>query len=235
MTPAATLTDRRDREARAKAARREQLLDSAIGAVRTGGPNVSMDQIAAACGVTKPVVYRHFGDRDGLVMAMAVRFVDALVDALTPQLARRDDPRGLLASTIDAYLRLIERDTDLYRFVSANEPDKRDLVASLVAEQVAVVLERELDDAGLDTSASEAWAYGLVGMVHFTGDWWSRTTTPRRAVLVDQLTTLLWSGFAGIGLGDPTAPPERPPSASRSATTSTTRRRTDANRPRRRR
>jgi AcrR family transcriptional regulator len=206
-----TITDRRDREARAKAERREQLLDAAIEVVRESGPGVSMDQIAAACGVTKPIVYRHFGDRDGLVMAMALRFVAALVGALTPQLARRDDARRLLTSTIDAYLELIERDTNLYRFVSANEPGKRDLVAGLVAEQVSTVLEQYLEAAGLDTSAAEPWGYGLVGMVHFTGDWWARTKAPDRAVIVEQLTTLLWSGFDGIGLGtNDSSPPKRP-------------------------
>jgi AcrR family transcriptional regulator len=205
-----TMTDRRDREARAKAERREQLLDAAVDAVRDRGPGVTMDQIAAACGVTKPIIYRHFGDRDGLVMAIAVRFVGALVGALTPQLARRDAPRDLLGSTIDAYLRLIEDDTNLYRFLSVNEPGRRDLVAGLIAEEVATVLAQYLADADLDVEAATPWAYGLVGMVHFTGDWWARTGTPSRAVLVEQLTTLLWSGFEGIGLGEPErADPER--------------------------
>jgi AcrR family transcriptional regulator len=205
-----TITDRRRREAEAKAQRREELLDAAIAVVRRDGPGVTMDQIAAACGVTKPIIYRHFGDRDGLVMAMAVRFVGALVGALTPQLARRDPPRDLLASTIDAYLVLIEDDTNLYRFLSVNEPGKRDLVAGLIAEQVAAVLEQYLDNAGQDTVGAKPWAYGLVGMVHFTGDWWARNGTPSRSVLVDQLTTLLWSGFDGLGLGNTSQAKERP-------------------------
>jgi len=228
---------RRDREAKAKAERREQLLDAAIEVVREDGPNVSMDQIAAACGVTKPIIYRHFGDRDGLILAMALRFVAALVGALTPQLARRDDPRTLLSSTIDAYLGLIEDDTNLYRFVSANEPGKRDLVAGLIAEEVATVLERYLDNADRDTSGAKPWAYGLVGMVHFTGDWWARNKTPTRVVLVEQLTTLLWSGFDGLGLGG-TPPNTQPTAAGIPATTEQAtrkRRSTNVTRPRRRR
>jgi hypothetical protein len=43
----------------------------------------------------------------------------------------------------------------------------------------------------------------MVGMVHFAGDWWARNATRRRHVLVEQLTTLLWWGFVGIGLGNP--------------------------------
>ena len=209
MTATTTIAARRDREAGPRPQRREELLDAAIDVVRASGPGVSMDQIAAACGVTKPIIYRHFGDRDGLVMAMAIRFVASLIGALTPQLARRDAPRDLLASTIDAYLRLIEDDTNLYRFVSANEPGKRDLVAGLIAEEVAAVLEQYLDNAGRDTAGAKPWAYGLVGMVHFTGDWWARTGTPSRAELVDQLTMLLWSGFDGIGLGEEPAPTMR--------------------------
>jgi AcrR family transcriptional regulator len=203
---ATTISDRRHREAKARAERREELLDAAIDAVRRDGPSISMDQIANACGVTKPIIYRHFGDRDGLVMAMALRFVAALVAALSPQLARRDEPRALLASTIDAYLRLLEDDTNLYRFVSTNEPGKRDLVAGLIAEEVAAVLEQYLDAADADTKGAKPWAYGMVGMVHFAGDWWARAATPTRDVLVDQLTTLLWSGFEGIGLGRPNLP-----------------------------
>lgn len=207
---ATTIADRRHREAQARAERREELLDAAIAVVRADGPTVTMDRIATACGVTKPIVYRHFGDRDGLVMAMALRFVSALVGVLTPQLARRGTPSTLLSSTIDAYLELIEADTNLYRFLSANEPDKRDLLASLIAEEVAAVLEQLLADADLSTDGAKPWAYGLVGMVHFTGDWWARTGTPSRTELVDQLTTLLWSGFAGIGLGtaEPSASPK---------------------------
>ena len=204
---ATTIVDRRHREAQARAERREELLDAAIAVVREDGPTVTMDRIATACGVTKPIVYRHFGDRDGLVMAMALRFVAALVGVLTPRLARRDAPSTLLSSTIDAYLELIEADTNLYRFLSANEPDKRDLLASLIADEVASVLEQLLADADLPTDGAKPWAYGLVGMVHFAGDWWARNGTPSRAELVDHLTTLLWSGFAGIGLGRPESSP----------------------------
>ena len=81
-----------------------------------------MDQIAAACGVTKPIVYRHFGDRDGPRHGHGDPVRRRVGRCATPQLARRDAPQDLLTSTIDAYLRLIEDDTNLYRFVSANEP-----------------------------------------------------------------------------------------------------------------
>ena len=66
----------------ARAARREQLLDAAIDLIRTAGPEVAMDEIAAACGITKPVLYSHFGDKAGLGDAMAERFSAVLLLSL---------------------------------------------------------------------------------------------------------------------------------------------------------
>ncbi|MBI2706518.1 MAG: TetR/AcrR family transcriptional regulator [Actinobacteria bacterium] len=187
--------------------RRQAMQAAAVELVRRDGPMVSMEQIAAECGVTKPIIYRHFGDRDGLLMEMAERFVDELVDEVSPALFRDDAaPIELLTATMDAYLGLIERDTNLYRFLSTHAgTDRRDLFASMVAEQIAVVVERRLAERGLDTAPARAWAYGLVGMVQFAGDWWISEPSAPRGDVVRQLTTLLWVGFDRLGLGD--APP----------------------------
>jgi len=171
-----------------------------------------MDQIAAECGITKPIIYRHFGDREGLLFEMALRFVDELVGGLLP-LASDDGPaRDLLAATMDAYLALVERDGNLYRFLSDQAgADRRDLLAGLIAEQVSVVLEDRLAQAGMATDAARSWAYGLVGMVHFAGDWWSAEKPIPRHVLVENLMTLAWDGLASLDI-DTTSSPERPPS-----------------------
>src|SRR5437870_2004883 len=72
--------DRRhtDRSAQ-RADRREALLTAAIGGIRKHGPSASMDALAAEAGITKPILYRHFGDRAGLVKAIAERFADSLM------------------------------------------------------------------------------------------------------------------------------------------------------------
>src|SRR5688572_6960411 len=74
--------ERRDRRHGDRADRRESLLDAAISGIRTHGPAASMDQLAAAAGITKPILYRHFGDRAGLVAAIAKRFADSLLQDL---------------------------------------------------------------------------------------------------------------------------------------------------------
>ena len=62
-------------------AKRARLLEAAITVVRREGPGVSMDEIAREAGVTKPIVYRTFGDREGLTQAVADRFASEIAGA----------------------------------------------------------------------------------------------------------------------------------------------------------
>ena len=175
--------------------------------IRRDGAGASMEAIAAEAGVSKPILYRHFGDRRGLVDALAARFSTGLMDGLQASLARdADDPRAVVVSTIDAYLAFVERDLDLYRFLVASaHGDVPGAAAKLggfmreVSQQVAVVLGDRLDASGADTGGAEPMAYGIVGMVHAAGDWWVEARSMTRARLVDYLATLLWSGLQPLG------------------------------------
>jgi AcrR family transcriptional regulator len=189
-----------DRVAR-RAARRAELLDAAVRAIRRDGPGVSMDTIAAEAGVTKPIVYRHFGDRDGLAAAIADQFGTELVAELDAALAQDLPPEELLRATVDAYLAFVERDPRLYRFLLGRVSDPINASEGLVAhvgQRVAVVLGEQLRALGLDSGPAEPWAFGIVGLVHLAGDWWLDRRTLSRERLVDYLTTLLWGGLGGM-------------------------------------
>jgi AcrR family transcriptional regulator len=175
--------------------RREELLDAITEVVRVEGPGVSMERLAAGCGVTKPILYRHFDGRDGLVLALAERFVEQLADALLPLMASQAPPAERLRRGIDAYLALLEREHELYRFLSTEAADKRDVLAGMVAEHAALAIESILAERGTDPAPARAWAYGLVGMVHFAGDWWITNRPYDRPVLVEHLTGMLSLGL----------------------------------------
>lgn len=197
-------TGRADRRAQ----RREVLLDAVMQVVRTEGPSASMERLAAGCGITKPILYRHFDGRDGLVLAVAERFVSQLADALLPILHEQGAMAQRLHSAIDAYLGLLEREPELYRFLSTQASEHRDVLTAMVAEHVALAVEGILDAAGRDTAAARPWAYGLVGMVHLAGDWWIHSNRMTRAELVEHLTSILAHGIVGLGLDlSPTATP----------------------------
>lgn len=192
----------RDRSAR-RAARRTELLDAAVRAIRRDGPSVSMDVIAAEAGVTKPIVYRHFGDRVGLASALAEQFGAALVAELDDALGRDLPPDQLLRATIDAYLAFVERDPHLYNFLVGRlgAPVGSDLANGLITQvgsRVALVLGEQLRALGIDSGPAEVWAFGIVGMVHMAGDWWLERQTMTRTRLVDDITALLWNGLGSL-------------------------------------
>ncbi|HUF32099.1 MAG TPA: TetR/AcrR family transcriptional regulator [Acidimicrobiales bacterium] len=195
-----------DKEAR-RALRREELLDAASEAIRRDGPAISMEAMAAAAGVTKPILYRHFGDRDGLVLALAGRFSTNLMAELQRSLATAAEPRDLLASTIDTFVAFIEADPELYRFLvhraAREEPGAADELQGFirqVSQQVTLVLGEQMRLAGHDSGGAEPIAHGIVGMVHAAGDWWVDRRTMPRSRLVEYLTTVLWDGMVSLRL-----------------------------------
>src|ERR671939_42161 len=74
--------------------RRQELLDAADRVIMRDGPEASMNAIAAEAGITKPILYRHFGDKGGLYRALAVRHTDALLATLRAALDLPNDRRG---------------------------------------------------------------------------------------------------------------------------------------------
>jgi AcrR family transcriptional regulator len=200
-------------------ARRGALVQAAIEAVREHGAGVGMDEIAAVAGTSKTVVYRYFTDRSDLYLAVCTRVADRLVGQLTAALDGTSDPRQLLARAVDAYLRVIEADPDVYRFVVhrplTDRPVSDDPIAglsALVGEHVAGLVGERLTAAGLDATAARPWGHGLVGLVRSAADHWLDQREPMgRDQLAGYLTDLIWTGLAGVlaatGMTVDTAPP----------------------------
>jgi AcrR family transcriptional regulator len=172
-------------------------LEAADRAVSEYGGQVSVAVIAAEAGVTKPVLYRHFGDKAGLYRALAELHTEDLLAQLRAALMTRGGLRKRVAATIDAYLAAIERRPDVYRFVvqqaAVEEPAVAGYVA-LVQQRLAAELAAGLRlQLALPATAlrAEVWAHGIVGMVRAAGDWWLEHRDITREALVSELTELL--------------------------------------------
>ena len=184
------------------------LVEAAVRVVRRYGPDASMDRFAAEAGVTKPILYRVFGDRAGLHQAVGEHVFATLGAELQAALDRLDvPPRAMVAAAVDAYLGFIEGEPALYAFLTTAARGSRrrtgDVYAARAASQVAMVLGEALRGLGGDSGAAEPWAYGIVGMVIWAGGWWLERQTMPRARLVTDLTDLLVDGLPG-GDGDRT-------------------------------
>jgi AcrR family transcriptional regulator len=185
--------------------RREELLAAALQVIRRDGPDASMEEMAAAAGITKPVLYRYFGDRDGLIGAVADDFAEAIVEKLQEALSGLEEapPDVMLRAGIDAYVSFIEEDPYLYGFLTQQAPpDSAALVAVVdrVADPIAVLIAFRLEQAGLDPAPALTWAHGIVGMVHMAGARWARQPDMAREELVSHLVALVGYGLVSGGV-----------------------------------
>jgi AcrR family transcriptional regulator len=201
----AAVRRRNEERARRRQRRRDELLDVADRVVQARGANVSMDELASEAGITKPVLYRHFGDKDGLYEALTRSYVDELARALRPAV-EADDPRSRLAATIDAYLSYVEREPRRYRFLlhAGEQPRTAPIVAEFRRKHIAncaFTAEENLQKAGLDPGFAEPWAQCVNGMVRAAGSSWLESRSLPRSLLVQYLTTILWDGYSALRRG----------------------------------
>ena len=204
----ATSTPRRDPE------RRAQLLQAADRAIAAHGAAVRMEDIASEAGVTKPILYRHFGDKGGLYEAVARRAARVLEERLEVGLDVAEGPREKLRATIDAFLAAVEERPETYRFLLHSAATERPEVSQAVGDfthelgrRLASVLREQYARFGLDLGHAELVAHALIGSVHQVSAWWlsgpgDGARAVPRAQLTDLLVRLLWSGLPSVGIRD---------------------------------
>lgn len=180
-------------------ARRESLLAAADLVVQRDGASASMAAIAAEAGITKPILYRHFGDKSGLYAALAERHTDRLLDSLVDALTAGGSARARVRRTIGTYLQAIEEEPQVYRFLVQSEEaasahgQVRGFLRRL-QELLAAGIAHELSLDGEDVRTS-VWAAGIVGMVQSAGERWLEVHDCSRVELAELLTDLLWGAY----------------------------------------
>ena len=168
-----------------------------------------MEQLAAEAGVTKPVLYRYFHDKSELYEAIAQRYVDQVSTELRAALSSDDGPHELLVAGIDAYLRLVEQEPEIYRFLMQRARFEQRPAQTIehfiqrLGQEIALLVGERLEQANLDTGGAEAWGHAIVGMVNATAEWWVERQVLSRRRLVTYLADLLWTGFAGVPVANP--------------------------------
>ncbi|MFD8231552.1 TetR family transcriptional regulator [Streptomyces sp. NPDC059696] len=204
-------TTQRTDQQRSADRRRRELLEAADRVVLRDGPQASMNAIAAEAGITKPILYRHFGDKGGLYAALATRHTDALLDSLRAALDAPADRRERVEATLDTYLAAIEARPQVYRFLmhpaEGGGPGDQGFdvgkhsapLLRRMGEELAQVIEERLDLGPGGQQLARVWGHGIVGMMHAAGDWWLGERPCSRAELVRSLADLLWGRLAAVG------------------------------------
>ena len=203
--------------------RREQLIR--VGRevfARRGYEATTIEEIAERAKVSKPVVYEHFGGKEGLYAVVVDREMQLLLDRFTSALSTPGSPRELLERAALVLLDYIEDDTDGFRVLIRDSPvmSTTGTFSSLIGEvarKVEHILGGQFAVRGYDPRLAELYSQALVGMVAVTGQWWLDARQPEVEVVAAHLINLAWNGLcaldpaprisSGLAARRPAAPP----------------------------
>ncbi len=185
--------------------RREQLIDvgRAVFAAK-GFEAATVEEIAAKAGVSKPVVYEHFGGKEGLYAVVVDREMGTLLAAITAVLTGGGSTRSIVERGALALLDYVDTSTDGFRILVRDSPAglSTGTFASLIgdiATQVEALLAAEFHRRRLDAKAAAIYAQMLVGMVALTGQWWLENRRRfTKAQVAAHLVNLAWNGLTGL-------------------------------------
>jgi AcrR family transcriptional regulator len=185
------------------AERREQLIDVARSLfAERGFEGSAIEEIASRAGVSKPIVYEHFGGKEGLYAVVVDREVRQLLSMMRSALTG-DDPRTLLEQAAIALLDYIEHSSDGFRILVRDSPvgsasGSFVTIISDVASRVEYIVEEEFRQRGFDAEIAPLYAQMLVGMIGTTGQWWLDVRQPGKREVAAHLVNLAWYGLSGI-------------------------------------
>ncbi|MET9066576.1 TetR family transcriptional regulator [Streptosporangium sandarakinum] len=186
--------------------RREQLIQiSRALFAEKGFDGTSVEEIAATAGVSKPVVYEHFGGKEGVYAVVVDREMDKLLGMVTEALAASHALVKLERAAL-ALLAYVEENSEGFRILirDSHAASGTGTFASLIndiASQVEDVMVDEFVRRGYDPKLAPMYAQMLVGMVALTGQWWLDVRRPPREEVAAHLVNLAWNGLKGL---DPT-------------------------------
>jgi AcrR family transcriptional regulator len=184
------------------AARRRQLVAVATDVFAEHGyHDASMNAVAAAAGVTKPVLYQHFTSKRDLYLEVLADAGGRLRDAIEKAVADAVSASGQYRAGFVAYFRFVAAEPAAFA-VLYDHASRRDAAVSAPTQAVfqAIMSRVTLGLAfeGLEPDEGRTLVAALVGLVEgATRDWIERGCEPAPEVIAGQLAALSWDGLRG--------------------------------------
>jgi AcrR family transcriptional regulator len=182
------------------AARRAQLIDvgRAVFAKR-GYDATSVEDIAEHAKVSKPIIYEHFGGKEGLYAVVVDREMEYVVRRIAEAIAS-GSPRERVERAALAFLTYVKDHPDGFAVLAHGAPvaSATGGMSSLlndVAERVGEIFAATFKEAGYDSKTAPIYAHALIGMVTSVGQWWTEARKPSIEDVATHLSALAWMGL----------------------------------------
>lgn len=183
--------------------RRHQLIEVARGLFSERGfDSTSVEEIAQRAGVSKPVVYEHFGGKEGLYAVVVDREMETLLAMITSSLTQNRS-RFRIQQVALALLTYMEDRTEGFRILvrgtpTAGETGKYSSLLTDAISQVEHLLASDFQRRDRDPALAPLYAQALVGMVTVTAQWWLDVREPSKEVVAAHLVNLCWNGLSHL-------------------------------------
>ena len=185
----------------AASARRAQLVEVGRSVfAQRGYEAASVEEIADRAGITKPIVYEHFGGKEGLYAVVVDREIEYIVECIVEAISA-GTPRERLERAALAFLTYVKERPGGFAVLLRDAPASKrtgEMPALMydLADRVGAIFTEQFRKAGYDAKAAPIYAHALVGMVAFVGQWWteSRKPPPVEAV-ASHIAALAWMGL----------------------------------------
>jgi len=182
--------------------RRRQLLEVATDVFgESGYHQVSMDAVAEAAGVTKPVLYQHFASKRELYLELLDDVGTRLIDAVVAATRAAGEPHQQVEAGFRAYFGFVAGHANAFRllFGGARQPDEECAAVAERVEQAMAGTIAELIDVDLDPEHRRLLGHAVVGLAEGTSRHWVRRgMSPDPARLAQWVADAAWSGLRGL-------------------------------------
>jgi AcrR family transcriptional regulator len=180
--------------------RRAQLIEVGRGVfAKRGYEGTSVEELADRAKVSKPIVYEHFGGKEGLYAVIVDREMDYVVRRIAEAISS-GSPRERVERAALAFLLYVKDHPDGFAVLAHDAPltSGRGGMSSLlndVAERVGDVFAAAFKNAGYDPKSAPIYAHALIGMVTSVGQWWTETRKPSVEEVANHIAALAWMGL----------------------------------------
>jgi AcrR family transcriptional regulator len=183
-------------------ARREQIIDVAVGVfARNGYHGTSMNQVAEAAGVTKPVLYQHFDSKQDLYGALIDVVGERMLNAISQATSDATTGKGQTELGFRAYFRWVAEDRDAFLLLyglGANRDDDSIVAVRRITAAAAVAIE-PLIAADIEETHRRTLAHGLVGLAEGVSRHLLESSLAFNPdVLGGQVAALAWAGLRAV-------------------------------------
>ncbi len=186
------------------AARRAQLIQ--VGRevfAEKGYEATSVEEIASRAKVSKPIVYEHFGGKEGLYAVVVDREMEYVIRVISEALSA-GSPRERAEQAALAFLTWVKDNPDGFAVLTHDAPATASSTGGFssllneVADRVSDVFSEALKQAGYDPDVAPIYAHALIGMVTLTGQWWSVVRKPSVEKVASHIVALAWMGLRNL-------------------------------------